>query len=428
MLKNRRQIFLLIFGLVIASLFIVGCGGKKEAAVEKGKTVTLRFTFWGNPEQVKLTEQIVAEFEKENPDIKIRMEHIPRDYPTKMMTMIAGGTAPDVGYVEITQFSAWAHKGVLENLDPYVAKSEVIKKEDFFPRAWEVFTYDGKVYGISRDLSPTVMFFNKNHFDEAGLAYPDESWNWDIFLENVKKLTKDENGDGRTDQFGTAGYTMESAIWQNGGAIFDDEFNPTKCLLDSKEAKEALQWLQDLSWKHHVSPTPKESQDQTAEMMFTTNKVSTYFTGHWMIPTFKEIKDFTWDTAPLPKGKAGRATIHGGTAFAIFTQSKHKEEAWRFIEFIAGPKGQRIKTALGRIVPTIKEVANSEVYLGQTPPDNQQVFLDAIEYARRLVHSPKTQEVQTKLGQSLNLFWLNRETVDQAVAKAVRELNAVIAK
>jgi len=424
-IAQKWTFWLVLCALVIGSLCIVGCGGNQSA---KGKVTTLRFSFWGTPEQVKLTQEIVREFEKENPDLKIKLEHVPMSYSTKMMTMIAGGTAPDIGYVEVEEFGAWAEKGVLVDLAPYVAKSDVIKPDDYFPRAWDVFSYNGKVYGISRDLSPAVMFYNKNHFDKAGLAYPDETWDWDKFVEITKKLTKDENGDRRIDQFGTAGYTVEAAIWQNGGTVFDDEKKPTKCLLESKEAKEALKWLQDLSLKHHVAPSPKEEQDQTADMMFTTNKVSTYFTGHWMVPAFREIKDFQWDTAPMPKGKAGRATMHGGTAVAIFQQSKHKDEAWRFIEFLAGPKGQRIKTKLGRIVPTIKSVANSEVFLKQAPPENNQVFLDAMSYARRIAHFPKAREVRIKMNQGLNLFWLGQEDVDRAAKRTTKDLNEVLVK
>jgi multiple sugar transport system substrate-binding protein len=103
-----------------------------------------------------------------------------------------------------------------------------------------------------------VVYYNKNLFDQAGVAYPQAGWSWDDFLKAAQALTKDTNGDGATDQYGV-GTELEAIrlapfVWQNGGEIVDDPAKPTRLALDTPAATEAFQWFVDLQVKHHVAP------------------------------------------------------------------------------------------------------------------------------------------------------------------------------
>ncbi len=105
--------------------------------------------------------------------------------------------------------------------------------------------------------------------------------------------------------------------------------------------------------------------------------------GMWLAsradtPTFRTIKDFTWDVAPMPMKKT-KATILHSDAYCVAAPSKNKDATWDFIQYALGPRGQVVAAKLGRTVPSLKSIANSPAFLDPTqPPANSKVYLDVI--------------------------------------------------
>ena len=134
----------------------------------------------------------------------------------------------------------------------------MIKAGDFYEEAILPYMWNRTLMCLPQNLSSLVVYYNKNLFDAAGLAYPSDDWTWDDFVSTAKALTKDTDGDGLTDQFGIGTeasiFRLAPMIWQNGGDIVDDPVNPKRLTLDTPAAKEALQWFIDLQVKHKVMP------------------------------------------------------------------------------------------------------------------------------------------------------------------------------
>ncbi|OYD15999.1 hypothetical protein CH333_04585, partial [candidate division WOR-3 bacterium JGI_Cruoil_03_44_89] len=113
--------------------------------------------------------------------------------------MIGGGTPPDVFYMGIEDFPVYVSGGSLMNLEPFLQEDTTWNAGEYYQVLLGGFRYRDSLYGIPKDWSPLVLYYNKNLFDEAGVSYPDENWTWDDFLDAAIKITKDENGDGEPD-------------------------------------------------------------------------------------------------------------------------------------------------------------------------------------------------------------------------------------
>jgi multiple sugar transport system substrate-binding protein len=122
-------------------------------------------------------------------------------------------------------------RGCWENLDPYIEASGY-DLNDYWPGLLESAKYQGSVYGLPRDIEVNIIYYNKDLFDAAGVAYPSEDWTWDDFLAVAEKLTQ-KDANGMTTVYALAAEGGKWAKWvnQNGGAILDDYVNPSKCLL-----------------------------------------------------------------------------------------------------------------------------------------------------------------------------------------------------
>ena len=112
------------------------------------------------PELMKLYRPIWEEFRRTHPDIDFRVLHITGEYEDKIKVMFAGNVAPDVIFMYPHALPAWVDMNALESLDEYLAKSEKVSRDDYFPAMLETFTYNGKLYGLPKDASATLMFYN----------------------------------------------------------------------------------------------------------------------------------------------------------------------------------------------------------------------------------------------------------------------------
>ncbi len=158
--------------------------------------VTLTWAFWGSPEEAVSHKQVADAFMKEHPEIKIETWNAPwNDYFTKIQSLWASGdpkAVPDVAFLWPTP--KYAAEGVLENLDPYIQKSNY-DLNDYWGGLLESAKYQGSVYGLPRDNEVNILYYNKDLFDKAGVKYPDENWKWDDLLAAAEKLTvKDAGG------------------------------------------------------------------------------------------------------------------------------------------------------------------------------------------------------------------------------------------
>ncbi len=422
-MKKFLVIFLAVAGIIASIIMFNGCS---NVAPKK-----LRLMYWGDVQEIKIITEMVEKFEKDT-GITVSAERAPSGppYMEKVLTQMAGGSAPDVLFVEVNNFKTFAEKGVLEDLAPYIAQDTELKMKDFYPEIIDRFTIDGKLYVLPRDIAPIcVMYYNKKMFDKAGVKYPKDDWDWNGFLKIAKKLTK-KDANGRVTQFG---FVDDWPIWEafmysNGGAMVDNVKKPTKCVLDSRETIEAVQFRADLANKYNVCPSPSQLTSMggmgTADM-FTSGKVAMFFSGIWKTPTFREIKNFKWDVVMFPKGPKGkRAFPTGGSGYAVTKQSRNKKAAWKLITYLAGKEGQEKLAQTGLAQPAMMDVAKSKYFLDNQPPKHKDIVLAGVKYVVFVPLMSEWEEINVgTIAPSYDKIWNGKETAEKVIKEMVPNIN-----
>src|SRR5688500_7316735 len=159
-----------------------------QVAAQETTTITW-FTFTAVPDHEDTLDAMIAAFESANPDIKIEVQTAAyADYFTELQTRIAGGDAPDAFELNYENFVSYASRGVLADLSTF-AGEEAGFADRFYPRAYEAFQMDGVQYGLPTSFSDVVLFYNKDLFDAAGVAYPTAEWTWEDETNAAAALT-----------------------------------------------------------------------------------------------------------------------------------------------------------------------------------------------------------------------------------------------
>ena len=266
---------------------------------------------------------------------------------------------------------------------------------------------DGNVYGIPYDVQPICcLFYNKGHFDEAGIDYPTNEWRWNDLLEAAQALTKVEGE--RTTQYGfhtTGDVDRNLFVYSNGGTVADSVEKPTKPTFDNPKTIEGVQFWADLINEHKVMPTPAflESSGQGVSDMFATGRLSMFVGGYWTFvfnpDKFQQI-DLGLQIAPAgPDGTRGYAT--GGTAYCVSNDTPNVEPAWEFVKFFMGQPGYdaAFASATQGIIypPAYIPSYNSHVYLDREDPpiENMQINGEAAEFAWFTPHHPAWVELRS---------------------------------
>ncbi len=402
-------------GLCVAiAMLLFGCGNRRAGVT------TIRFVAWGNEVEERSLRTLIAQFEKRHPKIRVDLEITPwARMLDKLMISTAGGRPPDVTRISSEWSAPVAAKGLLEPLDNYV-KRDHYDLDDFYPEAIEGWgKYNHVLYAIPTDIDVYAMYYNKTMFDKYKLPYPDWTWDWDKYIDAAKKMTKDLSGHGLIDQWGaSADFWWQSYVYQNGGTILSQD--ERKCTSDQPAAYGGLQFMSDLVNKYHVAPGAEESANIGNMKLFTSGRIGMFISGSWAAELVfkKEIKDFDYDVAPLPRGPKARATFIGGAAYGILARSAHKREAWELVKWITGPQYQRSAAVQSQIIPSRKSVALSGAYLKlNQPPKARKVFLDMIQYGHANPPVACSPEMNQIIASEMELMMLGKEPAKAACAK-----------
>lgn len=390
------------------------------AACAPSNSRALTFSTWGSLEEIETLKPLLAEFERENPDVDVELVHIPDEYPHKIRLMAAARKMPDVLFMESQILPGFASRGVLRDLGPMLASDDTIAPSDFYRPVMDAMSWKGTLYGIPRDLSNLVMFYNQRLFDEAGVPHPTAGWTYEDMVAKAKRLT-------RGDQFGIgfAPYPLYwlPYLWSDGGDLFDPE--RTRSTLLEPESLAALRRYHDLRWKHHVAPTEAQVGNARMSQLFAQGKLAMMVGGRWVVPGFRKKLDFPWDVAPFPRGKKGSIVDADSSGWCISQSCEQPEKAWRLIRFLAGRKAIAAFTESGLIVPSRPDVADSPAFKSGLPASSQ-VFLDVIGTARPTPTTPSYDEIQYELIDALGPAWNGEEDLETALVPIVKRIDALL--
>lgn len=409
-MDKAKKIFFLILGIFLLSLFIFN--KYQESAALKDPRTVVQFTSWGSKSEIEILKPIIAEFEKENPDIKVDFVHIPQNYFQKLHLLFASNLAPDVLFINNLYLPIYANAGVLEDL----SSSLEINDSPFFDETLEALSYNNKLYAIPRDASNLVIYYNKDLFDKYNVPYPNKNWTFDDFLKTAQKLTKDTNKDGKTDIFGIS-FEEDLMFYlpylmSEGGGVLSDDLKTS--IINSPQSKKGLQFYADLRNKYHVAPSGSESASATMAQLFLNKNLAMQLSGRWLVPKYRTDAKFSWDVINFPRGDMGSIVPMDASGWALSKSSKHKIEARKLIKYLSSKSSIEKFTQSGLIVPARIDVANSDIFLNKNKlPESANVFIDVIKTSKKTPVSINYKEIQDNLKEKTNYLFNSNKTVDE---------------
>jgi multiple sugar transport system substrate-binding protein len=423
-LPKEEEMKKILFSLaMIAVLLLSACGAKTGNA-------KISMMMWGDPAELDVWNKIVADFQAANPGITVSVEVSDWDsYWTKLKTLLAANTPPDVFAIDAPYYLDYQSKGTLLSLQPYIDADPTVL-DGIYPQTLLAYQTPNGYFGIPRDFQTIVLFYNKDMFDAAGLSYPNANWTWDDVRSAAKLLTKDINGDGKIDQYG---YTFDmwdmepgwsEAIWDYGGDIISPDH--TQTLIGSPEARQAWQMLYDMTFVDKSIPDANTSGQYGGDL-FLANVAAMMPMGHWAVPSYAEA-GFKWDVVPMPTGSAGRFTSVNSAGFVIAKGSKQPDSAWQFLKFVLSAAAQTRLAELGFACPVLKSIAESSSFLKQSTPIDHQVFLDALAYARMKPVFRGYDEWASAVGDGMGAVWRGEAELNPTLDAVVIAADKVLAQ
>ena len=381
------------------------------------------------PGDVALRRKQAQAFMSKYPGVTVKIVTVPATgYDQKILTMIAGGKAPDIFGTGDVVIPTIVNKNYALDLKPLM-QADGFDASAYYPEVIKGLTYAGKIVGLTDNWDTQVLYYNRALFQRAGVQPPTADWTWDDYEAAAKRLT---TGTGRAKVFGSQWgkwfVPVSDAVAAAGGATYGPDNR--SCGLTEPEGIEALSMLDRLR-REGVDPGPTEDGvlgGRSPEQAFAAGKSAMLIgDGRWAAFELNQTKNLDWAVAPLPKGPAGRSNFFHLSAFSIPSNSKNPNAAWKFLRFITSDEGVRMGIDNMQGVPALKSVATDPAVASSplvSKHDALQPFLDSLPTARRSPQLTNFFRYQDKVDAGLTLLWKGKATPEQAAKAACKAVDA----
>jgi multiple sugar transport system substrate-binding protein len=330
-------------GLLAGALVLCGCGARDGG-------VTLRF--WAMGREGEVVEELVRDFERENPGIRVEVQQIPWTAAhEKLLTAHVGEATPDVAQLGNSWISEFVALRALLPLDSRVATSSVVNPGTDFPGVWQTNVVDGATYGVPWYVDTRVLFYRTDLLRDAGYAAMPRRWDeWRSALEAIRR----RGGPGKFGVFLPANEWMQPVLFgmQSGATLLAD--SGSRAAFREPAFRRAFTFYADL-FRDSLAPALSNSEIANMYQEFDRGTFAMVITGPWNLGEFRrrlpEDRQHTWSTAPLPGPDGPGLSFAGGSSLVCFRRSRHPGEAWRLIEYLSAPERQLRFYALSGDLP-----------------------------------------------------------------------------
>ncbi len=442
-LRASRRGLLLAGAALAAPSLVSACtprGGSGGAPVEQtpqqAGPAKISFWIWGTPEYKDRAEAVARQFQTRFPKVEVEVIQHSEGFQDKLLAAFVGGAPPDTFVLDMQVTPAYGKRDVLVNLNELLKSDRSFPVNELNELAVRIMSYQGALLGLPSEAGPNLFYYNADAFRKAGLKTPYElwkadQWTWEAFVQGLKAVTR-VSAAGQFEFAGAA--TGLHRLWlnTNGGKEFDDWQKPTRCLYDTPESVEALQFLQDLRFQHKVTPV-----NFTAEMgmndtqAFAAGRVAMMARWTTGIGVYRDIKDFTWGMVPYPKRK-NYANDHATSGLAIAKETKARAAAWEWVKFHAGPEGQKIVAGFSPYSvyfnPEARRIAVENwksIPTLETPTVPEELIIGGKYGFIRLV-SPDERQINQLISDGMRDFWAGKEGARQMAERVAAEVNAFL--
>jgi putative sugar ABC transporter, sugar-binding protein len=430
----KRRILSLALSSVMA-LSLAACGGKSNTdsssaadGAKSGDGGKITVAIWDNGQKPGL-QKIIDDFTAST-GYQAELQVITWDqYWTLLEAGASGGDMPDVFWMHSNESQKYMENGILMDLTDKIKSSDKIEMDKFPKDIKSIYEYDKKTYAIPKDVDTIALWYNKKMFDEAGIAYPDDTWTWDDYYNAAVKLTKPDGS-----QFGTAMNPSNNQdgwyniVYSMGGKVISDDMK--KSGMDDQNTLKAMEYVDKL--RKDAMPDATVMSETGTDVLLQSGKIAMLPQGSWMVAPFKENEYIAenCDIAVLPKdattGK--RVSLYNGLGWAANANTKNPEAAWKLIEWFSTKENQEKQAQLGVTMAAYEGV--SDIWKNSTDKFNLQAYLTMLNDSELVFrpHSRATVVWENKNTSNLVEAWSNKVSMDDACKKAATDMNELLSQ
>jgi multiple sugar transport system substrate-binding protein len=405
---------------------------------KEGKTPLV----WVSDDNPARREQIEL-FNQLHPEYDLRLDPSNTGMQ-KVIVQCIGGVGPDIfDCYSAFQLSAYVKSGIAWDLTEEFEKAGIDVREDCWAAGLPIMVYEGRVYGFLNNASVNGIWFNKAIFDAEGIPYPapdpKTGWTWEEFLPLAKRLTV-RNEKGRVERFG---FMMDWWSWyhfvvQWGGRVYTPD--GTRCVLDMPETVAAIQFMQDLIYKHGVTPDPVEEAAMRSTggwgsgtiSFFGGGKAAMALGGRWWLCTLRKYEGLRLGAVECPHARYRLGRAYGRSSL-INKNSPRREQALAFLKYLASREFSELINHQADALAPVKRFCYTETYLHDPEfPDEgfNAMWRDVMQYGVPDEVSPfvNGNVAGRIINKQLDLVKGGQKDAQAAMTDAARLINEAIAK
>lgn len=434
LLKKGMTTVLCAAILLTSAAGLSGCGSSSDGKDAGGKK-ELTFQIW-DVAQKEGMEALAAAYTEENPDVTIEVQVTSWDeYWTKLEAAAEGNQLPDIFWMHTNELLKYADNGILADVTGlYDDESKAYYKDNFSEVSIDnTKGSDGNMYGVPKDKDTIGLVYNKEMFDAAGVAYPDENWTWDDLVSASEKIN------AATGKYGYMAYADDQIgywnfVYQAGGYILNEDkteggfTNPaTVKAMEFYIGLQQNEWCPDQNYFAETSPGTAFFSEQGAM----------YYEGCWNLKSLMENNPEMvgkWDVAVLPKcpdpvSGDGRASISNGLCYATAAKGENLETAKDFLKFLGSEEGQKIQGESGAAIPAYIGLEDTwvKVFDAFDYKLAVQKYIDMFEYGIQSVNSASRPVWKSKVSDELLKIYSGESTIDEGLQNMQDAVDQAIA-
>jgi len=411
-LEGRLDKLKILFATLLIFSLVLTCSKK-----ENSKIVLDFYQFWTDPEVKPTLMEIIKEFEKENPGIKINLTDLTwSEGHEKIVVAFASGTAPDILELGSDWVPEFSSQDVL--LDLTLEAKEI--QNDFL--MWEPVTYEGKIYGFPWILDTRVLFYNKELMKKVGLDPEKPPSTWEELLSYSQKINA-----LKPKAYGFGANSAERHrlykkflpfFWGNGGKILSQDQKSSD--INSPGGKEALGFYKKLTQQGTIDT------QRMLDENFKQNKIGFLISGGWLLHDIqKNLPDLKFGVCLIPKSEKGtHSSFAGGEFLVISKKSENPEAAKKFIQHLIKLENSlKFCKAIGSAIPSAKGSELDPYY-----QNNKYllVFQEQLKYSKTSPAVPQWVYIEEIIEKAVEQVMYGKKTPSQALDEAKMEIDKIL--
>ena len=411
----KKQIIRILSAVALGGMLLTtaGCGSSNGSA---DGVVNLTFQIWDVGQKAGMQAMCDA-YTAKNPNVKIQVQVAGwSEYWTKLEAAAIGNKLPDIFWMHTNEILKYADNGMLEEV------SDLVETDKFSDISLQnAQGSDGKLYGVPKDKDVICLVYNADLFDQAGVAYPDDSWTWDDLITASQQIYD------ATGKYGYMAYADEQLgywnfVYQNGGYILNED--KTKAGFDQPATQQAMEFyigLQDYEW----CPDQAYFGEQAPSTAFLSGQGAMYFEGTWnLLPMLQNNPDLNGKlqvaalpAAPNPVSGDGRATISNGLCYAMSANNKHEEIVKDVLKFFGSEEAQRIQGESGAAIPAYEGLEDTWASAFESYDIDVSGVAAMFDYGVQSVNNVSRPEWKSKVSDQLLKIYSDQVSLEEGLTK-----------